>query len=231
MGILSGMAEHIRIFESPSKLAEAAELLLADPDLDIVVTQGFGDRTSGFAWKNDAEIYEAVPELHDVNDVTAEWWSNNGPNGFCIESGLTNWFKIWQSTRPHIDYPLARTKDDRLSPRWFGTLTGTMMHVLEAGASSIFYAQNPTLPLDPDVIAAWSEDEMVAYLQVFMQQQEVSEGSLPLRTSHTQSKGEILFFKNFPSPTLHCAEVRGGLPNRTNRLAQIITGFVTRADG
>lgn len=222
------MAEHLQVFDDPSSLADAAKLILTNPELDIVVTKGFAGRTNGAMYSDEGALYAAIPELHDVNDVVAEWWEQHGPKGFCIDKAMSTWFGVWTPIEPHLDPPLSPRSNDPVQ-KWQGPITGTIMHKLGGNTKSVFNAQNPNVPFDPSKYSDWETDYSSAYMQALHEAQGEASEHQGLRTSYEQARGDILLFRNFPSPTMHGTEITGGLPNEVNRMAQIITGFVAKA--
>jgi hypothetical protein len=221
--INSSMGEHIKVFENTTQLGEAAEALLGDHQLDMVVVTGFSDRIDGRKYDSSEELYRAVPELHDVNDVLIEWAATELPNNFAFYGMMSAWLGNWSNNRGHIDAPQKATSFMPFT-RWYGPITGTILHRHNPDAVvSRFSAQAVDLPYQPESYESWS-DYNAAYLAKLSAERSVN--AKGLRTQRDQALGDLTLFRNVPYPTAHSVELIGDHRGSKNRMAQIITSYV-----
>ena len=222
-------AEHVKVFDGPEDLGTAAEYILTtEDDIDFVVVPGFEDRTSGVMFLDNDEAQKAISELAEVEDAIHQWWLDNALPGLTFPSEVL-WpgFGVFTNVMAHLDGPQIICTDKGPTPSYLGPLTGTIMHRHNPETTkSIFSAESIGIPFVPNEGADW-EDYQQVYLETVFEGGE--RNSRPLRSRHEQRKGEILFFRNIPWPTMHRVELITEDNVRPQRLAQVITAHLIEA--
>ncbi len=185
------MASEI-ICKGPEGLSDAAEILLHDDTIDILIVKGL---TKNLEFLNmlpqqyDGEpvrlpLYTEVPSLNELDAVVAKYWDEHGYSDYELTDG-----SLWPSgiseggMKAHTDFT-GLNKD----------LTGPLSLSLGVTGSAFYEARKPGKQFKkPD--GTWDYDNWKKWKKEPIQ--------LPLRSSVIQEVGDGVFFVNHPQQTAH----------------------------